>query len=173
MIGGFRQEREYMASKNIFNLKLAQNQENQPENWAGKILFHGTSQDGAQDILTNGIDNAKSTKGYFGRGFYMAEDRDLAQSNYADWAEEDDEFGEHKPGVVLEVKINPNANILDLRNPKHWEIYKKASKGGSLVSQDNFDQIMMRNNMDGLYDNSFGGVVIFNPKSVEVIGVSR
>ena len=147
--------------------KAQQDFQNQPKNWQGTTLYHGTSKEGAQDILTNGIDNAKSTKGYFGRGFYMAEDRNLAQSNYADFADDEE------PGVVLKIKINENANILDLRSPKHWDIYQKVTQKGRLVPRDDFDQIMTRNGIDGIYDNSFGGVVIFNPKRVEVLGISE
>jgi len=134
-------------------------------NWGGKILYHGTSKEGAANILAHGVDNTKSQKGYFGRGFYMAEDRALAQSNYADWADEEED------GVVLAVQITPTARILDLRDERDSEIYVKISQYGRLCGDDDFDRIMQRHGIDGLFDRSFGGVVIYNPNAVVVKGI--
>ncbi len=132
----------------------------QANHFAGKIFFHGTSKEGAKNIRTNGVDNSKSNKGYFGVGFYLAEDFDLAKSNYADWAEDGEE------GVVLGFVIKPESNILDLRESADFEVYQRISQQGRLVGRDDFDNLMVKNGVDGLYDNSFGGIVIYNPDAI-------
>jgi len=134
--------------------------------WVGRVMFHGTSKEGAQDIMNSGIDNSKSQKGYFGRGFYMASDYDLAKGNYADWAEEDEE------GSVLVVKISEGANILDLRDSEDSEVYSRVSEHGRLCGRDDFDLIMTTNGIDGLFDRSFGGIVIYDPSVLTVLGVA-
>lgn len=131
--------------------------------WAGRVMFHGTSESGARSILKHGIRQDKSTKGYFGRGFYMAPDYDLAKNNYADFADDD------KPGVVIAAKIKESANILDLRLEDHYEEWLKVSGNGKLIGNDDFDCFMVRQGIDGLFDRSFGGVVIYNTKSVEIL----
>ena len=131
--------------------------------FAGKIFFHGTSKEGAEVIRSSGIDNEKSTKGYFGRGFYMAEEFGLAKSNYADFFEGKDE------GVVLGFAIKSEAKILDLRIEEDFLIYNRISKAGNIIGRDDFDQIMVANDIDGLYDRSFGGIVIYNPNAVYLV----
>ena len=84
--------------------------------WAGRVVFHGTEMGAANDIMKRGIDNQKSSKGYYGRGFYCASDYELARNNYADFGREDDE-----ESAVLAIQINPKAKILDMRNEKDWE----------------------------------------------------
>ena len=144
--------------------KKAQEDEQNPYgSFAGKIFFHGTSEEGAASIRNGGIDNSRSNKGYFGVGFYMAEDFDLAKSNYADFADDDAE------GVVLGFAIKPEARILDLRKPEDFDVYQAISQQGRLVSRDDFDTVMTSNGIDGLYDNSFGGIVIYNPNSVYLV----
>ena len=144
--------------------KISIDPENVPvKSWAGRIMFHGTSQKGAQSICEHGIKQSKSNKGYFGRGFYMASDYDLAKNNYADFSEEG------KDGVVIIVQIKNNANILDLRDAIDSEKYMLVSKNGRLISDDRFDKIMVSAGIDGLFDRSFGGVVIYNNKAIEVI----
>jgi len=137
-----------------------------PGEWAGRVVFHGTSVAGAEDIAARGVDQSKSTKGYFGRGFYTTPDASLALSNYADWAEED------ARGAVLAVRISPAARIFDLRDAADWGEYAKISKNGGLVSLDGFDRIMVRAGIDGLADRSFEGVVIYNPSAVSVAASS-
>uniref|UniRef100_A0A6M3XDY4 Putative poly(ADP-ribose) polymerase n=1 Tax=viral metagenome TaxID=1070528 RepID=A0A6M3XDY4_9ZZZZ len=132
--------------------------------WAGRTLFHGTESTSAEAITSKGIDNAKSTKGYFGRGFYMASDYNVAKDNYADFAEDED-----AASAVIAVKVSLKARILDLRDEKDSEIYMKVSQNGRLIGNDNFDKLMVRNKIDGLFDRSFGGVVIYNPKVLEPI----
>jgi hypothetical protein len=131
--------------------------------WAGRIMFHGTSKKGAESIYKHGIKQNKSNKGYFGRGFYMASDYDLAKSNYADFSEDED------GGAVITVKIKDNANILDLRDAIDSEKYMLVSKNGRLIGDDNFDKVMVTAGVDGLFDRSFGGVVIYNAKAIEVL----
>ena len=124
--------------------------------------YHGTSRSGAKDIMARGVDQSKSEKGYFGRGFYMAEDAALAASNYAGFQEDE--------GAVLEVEVADSASILDLSTPEHWDNYDKlrihGQKIGSVLYMDDIDQHMVRLGVDGIKDNSFGGVVIYNTKVI-------
>jgi hypothetical protein len=131
--------------------------------WSNRIMFHGTSKTGALSIKNHGILQSKSTKGYFGRGFYMTSDYDLAKNNYADFAEE----GE--TGDIVVIKIKSHARILDLRTENDFLLYAKVTRNGSILGNDNLDNIMIQNGIDGLFDRSFGGVVIYNPKAVEVM----
>lgn len=132
------------------------------------IVYHGTSQGAANDIAKRGIDMSKSTKGYFGRGFYTTPDAKLAKSNYADFADEDE-----GPGIVLSFKVLPTAKLLDLRKPedsdKWLNMNYQGRKVSSLVSSDNFDKMMTSLGIDGLYDNSFQGWVFYNPKVLKLL----
>lgn len=127
-----------------------------------KTLYHGTSQEGARDIMTNGIDMEKSEGGYFGKGFYTTPKPELAKSNYADFS------GDEEGGVVLEVEIAPNANILDLRDAEDFETWKPLSR---LIHRPDCWKIFTQKGIDGLWDDSFDGVVIYNPNVIHVKGV--
>jgi hypothetical protein len=121
-------------------------------------LYHGTGQKDANDIIKNGIDMHKLAKGYFGRGFYLATDKSLAKSNYADFS--DDEEG---GGVVLKFKLDPKARILDLDDPEDWEFYKNSGLEHQ-IHKDNFHTIAVNYGVDGIRDEgSFGGIVVYNP----------
>ena len=67
--------------------------------------------------------------------------------------------------------IPDSAKILDLKNSKDFETYKKLKHRGrpveSLISVDNFNEIMVGLGIDGLKDESFGGIVIYNEKLVK------
>ena len=128
------------------------------------FLYHGTSKEGQRSILFDGIDQMKSEKGYFGRGFYMAKDEGLAKSNYADFSGEGVDGG-----AVLKLAVEESANILDLSNPKDWETYRGTTYRGrpvaDLISLDNYHEIMVSAGIDGVTDlGSFGGTVVYNPK---------
>ena len=132
--------------------------------------YHGTSKAAATSILKDGIDQSKSEKGYFGRGFYAAYDKELAQSNYADFAEE--EGLTDKGGDIIEFSIPQTANILDLRNEKDFDTYSNLKYRGvpvtDLVGQDNFHEIMTEVGVDGLIDRSFEGIVIYNESVINI-----
>jgi hypothetical protein len=132
--------------------------------------YHGTSKAAATSILKDGIDQSKSEKGYFGRGFYATYDKELAQSNYADFAEE--EGLTDKGGDIIEFSIPQTANILDLRNEKDFDTYSNLKYRGvpvtDLVGQDNFHEIMTEVGVDGLIDRSFEGIVIYNESVVNI-----
>jgi hypothetical protein len=134
---------------------------------ASQPWFHGTSQEGAEDILRRGIDQSKSSYGYFGQGFYMAEDYALAQNNYADFTDSTER------GVVLRVTVKPTARLLDLRQPEDWELWQKSGLAAKLGARDDFADLAVRAGIDGLYDNSFRGLVIYNPEAVERIEVAE
>lgn len=123
------------------------------------VLYHGTDITSAQNIIKHGIKIDASTGGYFGKGFYTTPDLKLVKSNYADFAEDNQ-------GVIMEFMLNPNANILDLRDEQDWDIWLKYAR--SVHNQD-FYLTMIRNGIDGLWDNSFEGVVIYNPKALKFI----
>ena len=54
-------------------------------------------------------------------------------------------------------------SILDMRNTEDIDFWMKLSDKGRLLHIDNFDRIMTSNKIDGLFDRSFEGVVIYNP----------
>ena len=135
--------------------------------WGGKIVYHGTNREAADDIVKNGVDASKSTGGYFGFGFYTTPDKALAKSNYADFGREDDE-----ESAVVELVINTNARILDMRDEEDSAIYMRVSQNGRLSSSTDFPRKMIEAGADGLFDRSFDGVVIYNPKSVRVVGLA-
>jgi len=126
-------------------------------------VFHGTSVKDAENIIKYGVNISKSTGGYFGWGFYTATEFQLAKSNYADFAEEQ---GSTDKGVVLEFRVSPQANILDLRKDEDFKIWQPYSKA---INQPNLYQVLVKHGIDGLYDNSFEGVVIYNAKVLTLV----
>ena len=126
-------------------------------------VFHGTSLKGAENIQKYGVKISKSFGGYFGWGFYTAIDYNLAKTNYADFS---DDNTTNEKGVILEFKINPDANILDLRKDEDFKIWQPYSKA---INQPNLYQVLVKHGIDGLYDNSFEGVVIYNPKVLTLV----
>jgi hypothetical protein len=125
-------------------------------------LYHGTSKQGAEDIINNGIDIDKSEGGYFGKGFYCAIEFALAKSNYADFAYEE---GLDASGAVLEFKV-VGGNILDLRDAEDFEIWKQFARN---IFRPDYYHTLVNNGIDGLYDNSFEGVVVFNPGVLQFV----
>lgn len=135
-----------------------------PKNdWTGRIVYHGTDKKSYEDILKRGIDMNKSSKGYFGKGFYTTPDKDLAKSNYADFTGEDED-----DAIVIKLRVNENAKILDLRSEEGSEKYMKLKLDKELY-RDDLDKLMVRNGVDGLVDNSFEGLVMYNPKMISVV----
>lgn len=134
-----------------------------------RFVYHGTSTASARDIAKRGIRMEASTKGYFGEGFYTAEDPALAKSNYADFADEDE-----GPGVVLKLEVRPGARLLDLRKSSDWDKWGslkiQGRKATDLMSFDGFAEMMVEAGVDGLYDESFGGWVFYNPKVIKLVG---
>lgn len=134
---------------------------------ASYTLYHGTSHEAARDIIENGIDMDKSTGGYFGTGFYLTHDKDLAKSNYADFAEDED--ADDKTGVVLKFKLSPSAKILDLDDPKDFEEWKRSKLTEQLWKPD-FHRIALRRGIQGVQDlGSFGGLVVYDPSVLKLI----
>lgn len=127
--------------------------------WPGRSVYHGTTAEHADDIVENGIDFRRSEGGFFGIGFYTAENRELAERNYASFVDE----GETP--AVLELEIAEGAKILDLRNAKDWEAWLATGLNRKLDDPD-LPFKARRAGVDGLFDASFGGVVIFNEKAV-------
>ena len=124
------------------------------ESWAGKVLYHGTDSGGAASILEGGPQIDRSSGGYFGRGFYLAVEQALAESNYADMNDE---------GVVLKCRLSAEARIWDLREPDafaKWTALERSVRGG--VANPLLPDMALRAGCDGVYDNSMQGVCIFN-----------
>lgn len=119
-----------------------------------KTLYHGTSLDSAINIKEEGIDISKGHGGYFGWGFYTTPDFELARMNYADFS------GDEEGGVVLELEVSEDANILDLRDPDDFETWKPFSKK---IHDKNLYKELVDKGIDGLWDDSFDGVVFYNP----------
>ena len=149
-------------------ITLIENQSEQIGNWKNRHVWHGTSKKDAKQIITTGIKIEKSSGGYFGYGFYVADNPELAKSNYADWAEDEDSID--KEGVVLEFKFTKNAHILDLRKSKDWDIWRDG-KFENLMREPSMISMIVRRGVDGVYDNSFGGVCVYNPKVLNFIRV--
>jgi len=129
-------------------------------------VFHGTSAEGARDIIANGIDIRKSYGGYFGTGFYCALDYNLAKSNYADFAENETDSDNIEHGVILEFNVKSTANILDLRDSDDWSQWLPYAK---YTYKPDLYKTLINVGIDGLYDNSFEGVVFYNPNALEFI----
>lgn len=129
----------------------------------GFTAYHGTSNESARDILWRGVDMDKSAGGYFGTGFYLALEPELARSNYADFA------GDGEPGVVLSCEIMPGARILDLCVERDWLAWRDSNLDQSLHRHD-FHLLAVRAGIDGLHDNSFGGLVVYNKDVLVGIG---
>lgn len=126
------------------------------------ILYHGTSKTNAEKIEKIGIDMRFSNGGYFGWGFYTTPDYELAKANYGDFNEDDE------PGAVLELQLDPNANILDLRNEDDWNTWLPYADN---IYKPNLWQLLVANGIDGLWDNSFEGVIIYNPKALKLLKI--
>lgn len=135
------------------------------------LVYHGTDKESAKDIVANGVDMDKSAAGYFGTGFYTTPNADLAKSNYADFADDED-----APGVVLAFEVSPDAQLLDLRDNDDWIKYRdikyRGVKASDLRHRPEFHRIMVELGIDGLYDNSFEGWVFYNPNVLKYKGVA-
>jgi hypothetical protein len=127
--------------------------------WAGRDVFHGCSRESALDILEHGVLMDRSSKGYFGQAYYLAEDEDLALSNYA--AMEDEGEG----SAVLRHEIVEGARILDLRNGEDYAEWQ-ATGLADRVGVDGFAALARRKGVAGVYDRSVGGLAIFDPRAL-------
>lgn len=131
--------------------------------WIWKEVFHGTSVEGADRIMEIGIDLSASAGGYFGEAFYVADDENLARSNYADFAEDD------VPGVVLKFSINEGAKILDLRNAADNEEWINSGLLPDMGKR-GFARMATAKGVAGVYDRSVGGLAIYDRNALELIG---
>ena len=129
-------------------------------------VFHGTDAESAKNIMENGLDLSKCDRGYFGKAFYVTTDKDLAESNYADFS------GEEEGGVVLEFEMNPINRVLDLRKPEDWDSYSDLKYKGRKITDfmgiDEFPLIMKSLGIDALYDRSNDAFAIYNIKTLEL-----
>ena len=128
--------------------------------WASREVFHGTSTDSADDILNHGITPSAGT-GYFGRAFYVADDVELAISNYAEFS------GDEDGGAVIVTTIQEGAFILDLRNKADYQKWMESGLP-SIIGRNDFDLQARKRGIDGVYDRSVGGLAIFNAAVLEV-----
>ncbi|MFL9610966.1 hypothetical protein ACKF11_12845 [Methylobacillus sp. Pita2] len=125
------------------------------------LLYHGTDMESAENIINHGVDINKCTKGYFGQGFYLATNVELAIANYADFSGED--------GAVIAFVVPSIKDVLDLREVDDSARYtEKLSKD---IGSDQLPNLAIKNGIDGVFDRSFGGVVIYNPNAITPIGL--
>lgn len=133
--------------------------------WANRTVWHGGSLEAAEDIIANGIDMSRSSGGYFGHAFYVADTCDLARSNYADFAGDDDE-----PGAVVQFEIIDGAAILDMRNTADQQDWD-ASGLNAWLGRPDFAMRARRCGIAGVYDRSVGGLAIYDPAVLRVVGL--
>ena len=135
-------------------------EEHGPE-WASEVVYHGTGRAHAGSINTN-LDIQKGS-GYFGYGFYVADDPKLAKSNYADMADDEP--------VILMFRIAPTARIADMRvEDDLQEIFSQVSRQGRGLGDSSMPARMVAAGVDGVYDRSVGGLCIYNPKVLIPLG---
>lgn len=142
-----------MEFRKIINKIIAEHLQEQREVF--QKLYHGTDIQSATNIRDYGVDISRGYGGYFGWGFYTTPNMELAKSNYADFS------GDEEGGVVIEFELSKNANILDLRDSDDFETWKPFSKK---IYDKNLYKELVKSGIDGLWDDSFEGVVIYNPK---------
>lgn len=123
--------------------------------WAGQIIWHGTSYENLKNISENGIQADCFEGGYFGYGFYGANEKELAISNYA-------EKNDDKPSV-LSFKISDEARILDMRFEDDWDFWTKNGLDKKIYNRSDRLKIIAAG-CDGVYDRSVGGLCIYNEK---------
>lgn len=132
--------------------------------WRGKTVFHGASNEDAGEIESSGISMEKSSMGYFGEAFYVADEEELARSNYAEFS------GDEEGGAVLEFVISDSAEILDLRNADDAEAWKTSGLERCLGERGMAEEAVRRG-VDGVYDRSVGGLAIYNPDAIQCLGL--
>lgn len=133
-------------------------------NFAHTHVWHGTSKESAKNLIDHGIDLNKVHGGYFGYGFYVADTAELAQSNYADFADDDED------GVVLEYAINDDARILDLRDEQDWFVWRDGGYARRLHDR-HLWKTLVKHGIDGIYDRSFEGLCFYNVHALHFVRV--
>jgi hypothetical protein len=68
--------------------------------YSGRKLYHGTSPAGAASIANIGVNPARFTRGYLGKGFYLANQENMAKIYSKD------ENGNPSHGPVLKIMVN-------------------------------------------------------------------
>ena len=128
-------------------------------------VYHGTSERGARSIQQDGIRIDASCGGYYGRAFYVAEDREqvrvLAQLG-------EDEDGEL---VILELELAPQygLTLLNLSEPDHWAAYQHAMRGLHISDADLAERMVERG-IGAVRDiNSMGGWAVYSPRVLNLI----
>lgn len=132
--------------------------------WRMRDVFHGTSAASAEDIIENGVDMQKTNGGYFGQGFYVADDEALARSNYADFSDDDE------GGVVVKFEIKDGARIIDMRNAVDAAFWSSSGLADDIGRPD-FAARAVKAGVDGVYDRSVGGLAIYNAQALECQGL--
>lgn len=121
-------------------------------------VYHGTSSLAAESICAHGVLVERSCGGYFGVAFYVTEDRELAQSNYADWCDEDDGLP-----AVLRFEMTLTDGCLDLSNPEHWDRWI-ASGLANRINEPRIAELARAAGIAAVWDeNSVGGWAVYDP----------
>jgi hypothetical protein len=125
--------------------------------WEDVLVFHSTSESGAQAIRKKGWHIAPGTKqfGYYGKAISFTPDREYTR-----------EFG---PMLTIS-RIKPGANILNLNDPADWETWQKAQKEYS-GHPGEYHKMAQKHGIQGVYDPGAGDLFVYNPKIVDLVAV--
>ena len=125
-------------------------------------VYHGTSVSSKASILARGIDMRCAQGGYFGRAFYVTEDRQLALRTYA-------EFEHTEEPAVVELELTLTNGCLDLRRTLDWERWVQSGLADRCSLPD-LPARATRAGVDAVWDNSVDGWAIYNPDVLRIIG---
>lgn len=127
--------------------------------------YHGTDIKSATSIVKNGVKIAASGGGYFGVGFYVTPDKELARTNYAEFT------GATTKPALLELTLKSDAKIIDLRSSDHWLLWRDTIATGKAEHDPLFYKTAPSKGCDAVYDRSFGGLCIYNNKIISSIKI--
>lgn len=120
--------------------------------WREATVFHSTSKEGVVDIKKSGFRMlGKEQGGYYGEAISFTPDKEYSS-----------QFGE----IQTTAKISKDAKILNLNDPKDWDIWLWLTKNKGL---DEYRKIAIANGIDGVYDSGAGDLFIYNPKKVAYV----
>jgi hypothetical protein len=121
-------------------------------------VYHGTDVAAAAAVKRHGLRREASGGGYFGHGFYVTEDDEMARANYAG-----------REGVVLVIDLTPGSCVLDLANAADWDRWIALTQGGRAIFDPSYLGILIgQHRIDGVKDKSMDGICVYNLKKLEL-----
>lgn len=124
--------------------------------WSRRDVWHGTDEDAAADILANGPQTENGKTGQ-GRCFHAFPDQDAAEAG-------------GDVTTVVTCYLDEAVNILDLRNAEdaaEWDPWSGKTE------DPNFDRLMRRAGIDGVYDPDSGCLSVYKTAIVNPSFTSR